>query len=448
MEAGQLTLRPSVFALRGLLDSVIEIFRPQAAERGIVLGLAASPELPRELYADPGRLRQVLINLVSNAVKFGQPGAVGLLAGQEQDANGRPVLHLAVRDRGPVIEPAGRERLFRPFSRLEGGDPGDQGPLGSGLGLAICRQLVSLMGGQIGCEPWTAEDGQAGNEFRVRLPIAPLPDIRQPASAAFPARRILPRTRILLVEDILANQLVTATLLRREGHLVDIATNGAEALQAVAQLPYDLVFMDIFMPGMSGFDVARRIRSMPSPAGSMPIVALTANVSPDDRALCREAGMNQLLGKPVALPELVQALGELAWRGLPERSAAMRAATAAPPRNPVLSAERIGELRSSLPGDMLGGMVEECLIDLQARLPVLRRAMQAGTGDEVAAQAHAMVGMAAGYGMAALEARLRALMLAARGSDTAHAAALAVELDAELSMAASALREALATETV
>lgn len=275
MEAGQLTLRPSVFALRGLLDSVIEIFRPQAAERGIVLGLAASPELPRELYADPGRLRQVLINLVSNAVKFGQPGAVGLLAGQEQDANGRPVLHLAVRDRGPVIEPAGRERLFRPFSRLEGGDPGDQGPLGSGLGLAICRQLVSLMGGQIGCEPWTAEDGQAGNEFRVRLPIAPLPDIRQPASAAFPARRILPRTRILLVEDILANQLVTATLLRREGHLVDIATNGAEALQAVAQLPYDLVFMDIFMPGMSGFDVARRIgrcrrrpaacRSSPSP---------------------------------------------------------------------------------------------------------------------------------------------------------------------------------------
>jgi signal transduction histidine kinase/CheY-like chemotaxis protein len=449
MEAGQLSLRPSVFALRGLLEGVLDIFRPQAAERGIVLGLAASPGLPRELYADPGRLRQVLINLLSNAVKFGQAGAVGLLAGREQDANGREVLVLAVRDRGPVIEPEGRARLFRPFSRLEAGEPGVEEPLGSGLGLAICRQLVTLMAGQIGCEPWMAEDGHVGNEFWVRLPIAPLPTARpSPPAAALPARRILPRTRILLVEDILANQLVTATLLRREGHLVDIAADGPAALRTVAQRPYDLVFMDIFMPGMSGFDVARQIRAMPAPAGSMPIVALTANVSPDDQALCREAGMNRLLGKPVALPELVQALAELAWRGLPERSGAARLEAAPESRHPVLSPERVGELRRSLPNEMLGGMVEECLVDMQARLPALRRAMDSGNGDEVLAQAHAMVGMAAGYGMAALEARLRALMLAARGSDTAQAVALAVELDAELSMAADALREALAIEMV
>jgi len=449
MEAGQLSLWPSVFALQGLLEGVIEIFRPQADERGIALRLAISPELPRELYADPGRLRQVLINLLSNAVKFGQAGAVGLLAAQQQDANGRPVLRLAVRDQGPVIEPAGRARLFRPFSRLEDGGPGADEPLGSGLGLAICRQLVSLMEGEIGCEPWLAEDGQAGNEFWVRLPIAPLPATQpSPPGVAFPARRILPRTRILLVEDILANQLVTATLLRREGHLVDIATNGEEALQAVAHQPYDLVFMDIFMPGMSGFEVARQIRAMPGPAGSMPIVALTANMSPDDEALCRDAGMNRLLGKPVALPELVQALAELAWRGLPERSAVVRPGAAPASHSPVLSAERIGELRANLPGDMLEGMVEECLIELQARLPALRRAMESGSGDEVAVQAHAMVGMAAGYGMAALEARLRALMQAARGSDPARAAALAVELDAELSMAANALREALAIEMV
>jgi signal transduction histidine kinase/CheY-like chemotaxis protein/HPt (histidine-containing phosphotransfer) domain-containing protein len=449
MEAGQLSLRLSVFPLRALLDNVIEMFRPQATERGIALRLAASPNLPQELYADPGRLRQVLINLLSNAVKFGQPGAVGLLAGQREDANGRPALHLAVRDRGPVIEPLGRERLFRPFSRLEAVDPGVEGSLGSGLGLAICRQLVTMMGGEIGCEPWMAEDGHAGNEFWVRLPIAPLPDGEaRTAGVEHPARRILPRTRILLVEDILANQLVTATLLRREGHLVDIAASGGEALRAVAHQPYDLVFMDIFMPGMSGFEVARRIRAMPGPAGSVPIVALTANVSPDDHAMCREAGMNRLLGKPVALPDLVQALADLAWEGLPERSATVRPGAAQAPRSPVLAADRIDELRNSLPGEILGGMVEECLIDLQARLPTLRRAMEAGDSAEVAAQAHAMVGMAAGYGMAALEARLRALMLAARGSDTARAAVLAVELDAELSMAASALREALAIEMV
>ncbi len=449
MEAGQLTLRPGAFEVRGLLDSVVEMFRSQATERGIVLRLAVSPELPRELYADSGRLRQVLINLLSNAVKFGQPGAVGMLAGQESDGNGRPVLQLAVRDRGPVIEQAGRERLFRPFSRLEDGDPDAEGALGSGLGLAICRQLVSLMGGEIGCDPWMTEDGHAGNEFWVRLPLAPLPDMQHRSpSGELPARRMLPRTRILVVEDILANQLVTATLLRREGHLVDIAADGGEALRVVSDVPYDLVFMDIFMPGMSGFDVARRIRAMPAPAGTVPIVALTANVSPDDQALCREAGMNRLIGKPVALPDLVEALAELVWHGLPERRAGVRATGASAPRNPVLAADRIDELRNSLPGEMLGGMVEECLIDLQERLPTLRRAMEAGNAEEVAAQAHAMVGMAAGYGMAALETRLRALMLAARGSDTARAAALAVELDTELSMAASALREALAIEMV
>ena len=107
MESGRLTLRPRVFALRALLEGVIEMFRPQAAERGIILGLAASPALPTELCADEGRLRQVLINLLSNAVKFGQPGAIGMLAAREEDANGRPVLHVAVRDRGPVIEQAG-----------------------------------------------------------------------------------------------------------------------------------------------------------------------------------------------------------------------------------------------------------------------------------------------------------------------------------------------------
>ena len=450
MEAGQLLLRPSVFALRKLLEGVLEMFQSQAAERGIVLGLVTSPKLPRELYADPGRLRQVLINLASNAVKFGQPGAVDLLAGLEADAVGRPILHVAVRDRGPMIEPTGRARLFRPFSRLEHQAPNTDTPLSFGLGLAICRQIVSLMEGEIGCEPWISEDGHAGNEFWIRLPITPLPEhsLRQSSDEDLPVRRILPRTRILLVEDILANQLVTATLLRREGHLVDIVVDGEEALQAVARLPYDVVFMDIFMPGMSGFDVARQIRTIPSPANSMVIVALTANVSPDDQSLCREAGMKRLLSKPVVLSELVQAMAELTWRGLPRRSAATDMAAAPPPHSSVLSAERLGELRSSLPGDMLAGMVEECLIDLQGRLPVLSRAIQVGNADQAAAQAHAMVGMAAGYGMAALEARLRALMLAARSNDTARVAMLATELDAELSMTANALREALAIEIV
>jgi len=448
MEAGQLGLRPSVFGLHALLDQVLEIFRHQAAERGITLALLAAPGLPAELYADPGRLRQILINLLSNAVKFGQPGVVGLMARQEQDTEGQPVLFLAVRDRGPVIEPEGRARLFQPFSRLEG-DNEVATPLGSGLGLAICKQIVSLMGGDAGCEPWMAEDGQAGNEFWLRMPIAPLPAARRRAPApAPPARRILPRTRILLVEDVLANQLITATLLRRDGHAVDVAADGAQALAMVARQPYDLVFMDIYMPGMNGFTATRKIRGLPSPAGTVPIVALTASIAPDDQAQCREAGMNRLVGKPVSLPELVQAIADLAWPGLPARDVGPRALPPDAAETPVLSSERIAELRNSLPGDMLGGMVAECLVDLRARLPRLRHAMEAGDTTAVASQAHAMVGMAAGYGMSALEARLRALMRTASATDIARAATIVAALEAELGMAADALREALAIEMV
>ena len=271
------------------------------------------------MYADPGRLRQVLINLLSNAVKFGIPGPVMLLARGERDAHGRNRLLLAVRDRGPVIEEAGRARLFRPFSRLDltGGEP-----LGSGLGLAICRYLVTLMGGEIGCRTWVSEDGHAGNEFWVRLPQAPLPAGARPRSATpdAPPRLVLPRTRILLVEDIAANQLITALLLRREGHMVDVAGTGEAALRAVGRLPYDLVFTDLHLPGIDGFELARQIRALPGAAGAVPIVALTANTGPDDRLDCERAGIGDLLDKPVALADLVAALGRHVWRGRPGRA--------------------------------------------------------------------------------------------------------------------------------
>ncbi len=455
MEAGQLSLHPRAFDLSSLLDGVVSMFGSQATDRGITLRLSVSPDLPAELYADPGRVRQVLINLLSNAVKFGRAGVVGVLVRQVQDCSGRALLHIAVRDRGPVIEAEGRARLFRPFSRLD--QPGGEDPLGSGLGLAICRQIVSLMGGDIGCDPWGAarssaagEGRAAGNEFWVRLPIVlppegarPLPVLPPP-----PAKRVLPRTRILLVEDILANQLVTATLLRREGHMVDVAGDGEAASLAVVVRAYDLVFMDIFMPGTNGLDVARRIRALPPPAGSVPIIALTANASADDERMCREAGMNGVLDKPVALPELLDALAMHVWCGIPERPAGQAAPSQWAELGPVLADDRVGELRRSLPADMLGGMVEECLVDLHARLRALRRALAAGGREEVVAQAHAMVGMAAGYGMAALEARLRALMQAARRGDNMTATTLADVLDTDLTRAAAALRGTLAIETV
>jgi len=289
----------------------------------------------------------------------------------------------------------------------------------------------------------------AGNEFWVRLPIVLPPEgigrslVAPPAAA----RRILPRTRILLVEDVLASQLVTATLLRREGHMVDTIGDGRAAVRAVATHPYDIVFLDIFLPEMSGMDVARRIRALPPPAGTVPIVALSATVSADDRRLCREVDMNGVLTKPAALSELLDALARHVWRGTPERSVGPAAARPRAEPGPILAEDRVDELRRSLPADLLAEMVEECLVDLHARLPALRRALASGAGEAVLAQAHAMMGMAAGYGMAALEVRLRALMEAARSGDSKAEAGLAAALDADLARAGAALRSALAIET-
>jgi signal transduction histidine kinase/DNA-binding response OmpR family regulator len=446
MEAGQLALRPSIFALRPLIESALEMFGGQAAERRIGLRVSIGQGVPDELFEDPGRLRQVLINLLSNAVKFAAAGEVRVVAETVREG-GMTSLRLAVRDRGPVIPDADRARLFEAFSRLERG--GDDAPLGSGLGLAICRNLVALMGGEIGCSVWTVGGHEAGNEFWLVLPIKPLPGEAATASERrdTPPRSHLPRTRILLVEDIPANQLVTSTLLRREGHMVDIAGNASQAISAVSSQPYDLIFMDIFMPGMSGLDTARQIRAMAGPAATVPIVALTANVCPEDRALCVAAGMNGMLGKPVALHELLDAIGEHVWPARSDHSPAQTPPAARPPSSAILSAARVEDLRATLPADTLASLVEDCLVDLSERLVFLQAALQQADVEQIGAHAHAMAGMAAEYGMAALEARARVLMQVVR-DDPGSAAAMSDELAAEVSRAGVALREALNIEMV
>jgi signal transduction histidine kinase/ActR/RegA family two-component response regulator len=447
MEAGQLTLRPSRFALRPLLESCVEMFRAQAAERGIAFDLQFAPRTPTELLTDPGRLRQVLLNLLSNAVKFAAPGPVVLAA----VPIGTTGVRLTVRDSGPVIPEADRQRLFRPFSRLE--RPEGDDPIGTGLGLAICRHLVSLMGGEIGCEPQTSADGRTGNGFWVDLPQVGLPepltsgepDADLPAGELRLGRR-LPRTRILLVDDVVANQVVTATLLRREGHHVDVASSGAAAIAIVGSKPYDLVFMDSFMPGMSGQEATQHIRSLTGPASRVPIIALTANVSSGDESAFRAAGMDGLLGKPVSLPELLDTIGRHVWHtepdALPEPPVAVTGAHGE--ATPLLATDRVTELRDNLPAEMLNTLIDECLTDLENRLPALRRALNTGALAAISAQAHAMVGMAAGYGMAALESTLRSIMDAAREGQVQSDLAAVVE--DELNRSAAALRKALQKE--
>jgi signal transduction histidine kinase len=469
MEAGKLTIRPSLFELRPLLQSCVDMFATQAAEHGMTFHIAIADGTPETLLTDPGRLRQVQLNLLSNAIKYARPGEVWLTA--EPASDPQVAVRLTVRDDGPVIAPDACERLFRPFLRLD--RPGGDDQAGTGLGLSICHQLMGLMGGSIGCEAWTREDGRAGNVFWMTLPATALPFRSVPGHAEGPVTasqplllgdrdvsliepppRASPRTRILLTEDVVANQVVTATLLRRQGHHVDIAASGQAAIDAVQRTPFDLVFMDIFMPGMSGQEATQIIRSLPGPAGSTPIVALTANAGPEDEAIFKAAGMDGMLGKPVSPAELTDVIRTHVW------SARLREAFVNPRRAvpgiaepdrfvSVLSANRLDELRDNLPRDKFAALLEECLTDMDHRLPALRWALAAGIPGAITAHAHAMVGMAASYGMAALEVRLRAIMAAAREGDmTSLGSSVIRELEADFAEAAWQLRGLLRREVV
>jgi signal transduction histidine kinase/DNA-binding NarL/FixJ family response regulator len=468
LEAGQLALRRSVFALRPLLTGVLEMLRPLAAQRGITLHLALDAAMPHLLFADPVRLRQVLLNLLSNAAKYAAPGEVLLLAEspsfesagldgtdlESAETDARPVLRLAVRDQGPAISPAERARLFQPFSQLD--QPGVEVQPGSGLGLAICRLLATLMGGAVGCETIElspmGQPRRTGNEFWMALPIEPLPpDALTATGRSQAAPPALPRSRILLVEDVIASRIVMARLLRRAGHMVDTVVSGEAAIAAVSGQPYDVVLMDLHMPGMSGIDAARQIRMLSGAAGGVPIIALTATTSVEDTVHCRAAGMNGLVTKPATVMEVLAAIGTHAWPGrvapLSEQAAAAPPPAGAP-AVPVLATARLDELRRHLAPAVLGKLVEGGLLDLQQRLPALRDALGDGDPAAILSVAHAMAGVAGGYAMAALEMRLRAVMEAARRHNAAAAVAMAEDLELDLARAAAALRDSLRIELV
>ena len=344
------------------------------------------------------------------------------------------MLRLTVRDPGPAIDPAGRARLFEPFVQL--GDAPADGAFGTGLGLAICQTLAGLLGGGMGYEPTDA----GGNAFWVRLAF------EAPIDAPAPPRRpIYPRSRVLLVEDIRNNQLVIATLLRREGHMVDVASSGSAAIRAVSLQPYDLVLMDIFMPGMTGIEATRHIRALPGPAGTVPICALTGNVSPEDRALCEAAGMDDMLGKPVELNALIAVLGRLVWRFRSswQPDGPLEPAIDAPVL-PLLTEARLTELSANLPPGMLNDLAEQSIAELTERAALLGSALATGDAATIEAEAHAMAGLAGSYGLAALEFRLQAIIEAVRG-DGGKAGPVGSGLDTLLTRSVAALRHAVNT---
>ena len=423
MEVGRLALKPAPFALQPLLNGIVEMFRAPAAERGVDLTLDIMPGVPDLIRTDIGRLRQVLLNLVSNVEKFADAGPAQVRATIHSAAEG-PRLRLAVRDSGPPIPDLDRSRLFRPFTQLE---RQHSGAIGSGLGLAVCQLLANLLDGEIGCDPVPG----GGKEFwlSLRLDQVEVSADEQPARAMIANLRV-PHSRVLVVEDVIANQLIAATLLRREGHAVDLASSGEEALRMIAVRPYDLVFMDIFMPGLDGVETTQHIRAMPGHAGRVPIVALTASVSAANRLEYLQSGFQDVLEKPVDRLALLSTLASYVWGRRPSTAgtaavAEFPAPAAGPAENRIpapvslLDPARLTDLRGSLPSFMFAHMLESAIEDLRERMPPLREAGVSEDLDALRKVAHAMAGVAGSFGLPALEALLRQVMAEAEGGDTA-----------------------------
>lgn len=302
IEAGQMTLTPTPCELTPLLESVTRVFRGMAGQKGVRYRVEL-PDAPLPtVMIDALRLRQILFNLIGNAIKFTEQGEVSISATLAGDTLPAPVLHLVIADTGVGIAADKLPRLFTPFYRAHSPE---QYP-GSGLGLNIARILCQMMGGDIGVN---SESGR-GTRLEIRLPLtlaAPgLPLVM--ATPVDPPREPGPRLQILVVDDNHANQILLRQQLKHLGHDVSVRSNGLEALRAVGSHPFDLVITDCQMPVMDGFDLTRNLRAR---GHELPVWGFTAHALPRERELCLAAGMNDCLFKPIGLARLRAALADL-----------------------------------------------------------------------------------------------------------------------------------------
>ncbi|MDO3412787.1 response regulator [Saccharibacillus sp. CPCC 101409] len=321
MESGKMELEEHPFELKTCIGEVFNLFTMETARKNLEMVYFTEESVPELLYGDMARLRQVLINLVANAVKFTERGGIYLVVSRRQEIDGRLTLEFAVKDTGIGISPDKINRLFQPFSQLDSSMTRKYG--GTGLGLAICKTLVEMMGGDIRVE--AMDEGGATFIFTIQVqsfqPEDPLPFRNE----EFPGLREeagVPAS-VLIVDDHPVNRKLMVSMLQKLGIEADAAENGEEALERASLVRYDYVFMDLQMPVMDGLEATRRLRARLGEEDCPVIVAMTANVMNDIQARCREAGMDDYISKPVKMTSVKQAL---ARHAVSERSYRVRKA--------------------------------------------------------------------------------------------------------------------------
>lgn len=303
IEAGRMDLEIAPFNLREVGRQSVELWTEAAAEKGLELDYDVDPQLPAHVLGDETRVRQIIQNLLSNAVKFTEDGKVSLALRREHRADGEGGIEIAVGDTGPGMDADQVSRLFRPYTQAEASITRKYG--GTGLGLSICRTLATMMGGEISVDSTPGK----GSTFRVRLPLPTAEATPAPVEAQLEPRlnssASLHPLRILVTDDNPINLAVARALLGSAGASVETAAHGAEALERVQTDLFDLVLMDVYMPGMDGIEVVGRIRAGLAGPQDIPVIALTAHAGPGEEERLQSLGFNALHTKPIRPADLV-----------------------------------------------------------------------------------------------------------------------------------------------
>jgi len=302
IDAGKMVLITAPEDIRAILGALVGFWRPRADARNLALSLHVDDDVPDHLMVDALRLRQVLFNLVGNALKFTEAGSVEILAKAARRDDGAVTLRLSVRDTGPGITEPNIRLLFDRFSQVEGAEARRFG--GTGLGLAIVKQLTELMGGRV----WVESTLGRGSAFHIEAPVKVAQVEEAQAPEAIAATAVLPPLSILVVDDHPVNLMIVEQMLASFGHQIAKASSGAEALKALGAEPFDLLISDIQMPEMGGVEVLQRLRGGTGPNRNIPAIALTADVTSGDRSHYLDRGFTDHSAKPIQIADLLAAM--------------------------------------------------------------------------------------------------------------------------------------------
>lgn len=438
IEAGKLTLDPVNFSLRDDLAMAIKALTLRAQNQGLKLDCHIAPDVPETLFGDPGRLRQVVVNLVSNAIKFTHAGEVTINVSVEWQLKDELCLHFAVTDTGIGIAPEKQKLIFDPFTQADGSTTREFG--GTGLGLAICSQLVAMMGGTI----WVESAINQGSTFHFTACLGvrdgetsqPVQVTAKPSIASQPLH-------ILVVEDNPVNQRLAVLLLKKRGHSVVVANNGKEALAMLAKETFALVLMDVQMPVMDGFATTKAIRQQEESTNKhLPIVALTAHAMRGDQERCLAAGMDAYLSKPLQAHQLFAVIERLcSYTGTYQGDEEGSRHEATRELSEVVFDQDTALAHVEGDHALLREVVGLFLVESPELLAAMRDSIARGDGQMLQQIAHSMKGAVSSFGAyAACEAVLKLEALGQEGN-LGQAEIACAELDREIAHLTRALAE-------